>query len=364
MRVALVVPEYLPHPGGIQRHVQELASGLVRRGIEVEVLTAERDNELPTISTEGSVTVRRFRIPVATPRYTVSPGLLRYLMRSATNYDVVHAHNYHELIPVMAALARPSELILTPHYHAPTDTRLDRALRIPQRLLMERALGRVRQLICVTRAEADALTLEVPRVAGRITIIPNGVDTARITRAEPMHIEGPYVLALGRLEAYKRFDLTIRAAAGLPEGVQLIVAGDGPDRARLEELGRELGVSVRFLGRISDDDLHSWIRGAALVVTMSEREAFGLVILEAFAAGVGVVASDIPAHRETAAYGPQGAASLVPPGAEPETLAAAIGLMLATQRPAGMGDAVPTWDDMAARTLAVYEEMSARLDRS
>ena len=354
MRVALVVPKYLPHPGGVQKHVEELAAGLLRRGISVEILAQEKDSTLPRATTDGELTIRRFSVPMSLPRYSISPALLSYLRKSAPSYDIIHAHNYHELVPLFARLSKPRKFVLTSHYHAPSGRALDSLLRVPHRLLLAGAMKSADRVICVTTAESAALNREVPGIAARTVVIPNGVDAARIAAAEPMDIGRPYVLSVGRLEGYKRVDLTIQAAA-LGDH-ELVIAGDGPERVALEEAAARTGARIRFLGRVSDEELHRWIRGAAVVVTMSEREAFGLVILEAFAAGVPVVASDIPAHRETVGYGPPAASITVPMGADPALLRQSVDQLL-TAGPRGFAASVPTWDDMAARTLSLYQEL-------
>lgn len=354
MRIALVVPEYLPHPGGIQKHVEELAAGLGRRDISVDILAQEKDISLPGESIVGQVTTRRFPVPLSLPRYTISPSLLSYLRTNARSYDVVHAHNYHELVPLFASLSKPGNLVVTPHFHAAPGRAVDAVLRVPHRLLLSRTMKSAHRVICVTAAESEALMAEVHGISAHTRVIPNGVDAATIASATPMDIGHPYLLSVGRLEGYKRVDLVIAAAAlGAHE---LVVAGDGPERRALEAAAAQTGTQVRFLGRVDDAELHRWIRGAAVVVTMSEREAFGLVILEAFAAGVPVVASDIPAHVETVGYGPSEASALVPMGADPRKLQQSIEPLL-DSGPRGFRAAVPTWDDMAARTLSLYQEL-------
>lgn len=358
MRVAVVVPIYLPHPGGIQKHVEELTAGLLRRSIDVDVLVQEKDGSLPRHFAAGRLTIRRFPVPISTPRYSISPALLAYLRKSGSAYDILHAHNYHELVPLFASMSRASNLVLTPHYHPPAGRGIDTVLRMPHRLLSRKVVTAFDRVICVSKAESAALLAQLPSISDRTQVIPNGVDSSRVRDAEPIDIGRPYVLSVGRLEGHKRVEKTIRAA--VIGDFQVVIAGEGHERHALEKSAA--GTPVRFLGRIGDDELYRWIRGAAVVVTMSEREAFGLVILEAFAAGVPVVASDIPAHRETVAYGPPKASLLVPIGADPTELARSI------QRMTDTGDrrfhaCVPTWDDMAAQTLSVYEELVNRSAR-
>ena len=141
----------------------------------------------------------------------------------------------------------------------------------------------------------------------RGTIVPPGVDTdrfrpldsdARATTRRQFGLRGdaPLVLGVSRLVPRKGFDVLIDAVRGL-DGVQLAIAGDGRDRARLERRARAMGDRVRFLGRVADTDL-SALYGCADVFSMLcrdrwgglEAEGFGIVFLEAAACGVPSVA--------------------------------------------------------------------------
>jgi glycosyltransferase involved in cell wall biosynthesis len=363
MRVALVTFRYAPHLGGIEHHVRELAEGLARRDFEVDVLTQERDNELPRVSQNGRLTVRRFHAPVPLPRYTVSPRLMRHLVTRLGRYDVVHAHNYHEFVPLMAALGRPTRLVVTPHYHPPSGGTAARVLRWPHRALGGPALRRADRVICVSEAEAVALRKEVRGVSERLTVIPCGVDVAAIRRSAPWATTRPVVLSVGRLVSYKRVDLVVRAVSLLKHPVDLVIVGDGPEAGRLRELAAAVGVAAHFVGRASDDDLHRWLRTASVVATMSQREAFGLTLLEAFAAEARVVVSDIPAHRDTARYGPEGSAYLVPVDAAPNLVAAAIDRAVSTEPPNRSHARIPTWDDMAQGVADVYRSLQKEVPR-
>jgi glycosyltransferase involved in cell wall biosynthesis len=356
MRVALVTHRYSPHIGGIERHVRELAEGLARRNVDVEVLTPEPDRTLPPLSRDGRLTVRRFPELLSLRRYTIAPSLMSRLVTGLAQYDVVHAHNYHELVPLTVALRRPAHFVVTPHYHAPAGGRAARLLRAPHRLVGRPALRRADRVICVSAAEAAALDAEVPGMAGWTVVIPNGVDVARIRAAPPRPVGRPLVLSVGRLVAYKRVDLVVDAVSRLDRPVELVVVGTGPEDRRLRALAARLGVDARFVAHTSDEELHGWLRAASVLVSMSQREAFGLSVLEALAAEARVVASDIPAHRETARYGPEGGASLVPIDAPPDWIAAAIARALAA--PPGRWEAgMPTWDDMAAKVARVYSSL-------
>jgi glycosyltransferase involved in cell wall biosynthesis len=144
----------------------------------------------------------------------------------------------------------------------------------------------------------------------------------------------PRIVYLGRLEAYKRVDLLLRALVTLhprhPE-LELLIVGRGAEREGLERLAKELGVAdhVRFAGFVDDEERDRLVASALLAVCPSVKEGWGITITECNALGVPVVATDAPGLRDAVLDGETGV--LVPDGA-PETfthrLAEAIGALL------------------------------------
>lgn len=128
----------------------------------------------------------------------------------------------------------------------------------------------------------------------RITIVPNGVDMARIA-AVPASAESSVVVYVGRLLTHKQVHLLIHAMPLLRElrsDATLLVIGDGPERANLERLAGALGVNeaVRFAGQLpSADEIYAHVKASRVMVLPSKREGFGTVVLEAWACGVPVV---------------------------------------------------------------------------
>jgi glycosyltransferase involved in cell wall biosynthesis len=157
--------------------------------------------------------------------------------------------------------------------------------------------------------EADAVTAcskylleEVcqlePGVAAKGTFIYNGIDPARFQDKTPYRHPRPYILALGRLTRKKGFDLLLEALARTgpaAEGFDLILAGEGEERAALESLTlqRGLGNRVRFLGRASGEEVLQLLYGCRFVAVPSRAEPFGIVALEAQAAGKPVLATRV-----------------------------------------------------------------------
>jgi len=186
------------------------------------------------------------------------------------------------------------------------------------------------------------------------------VDTQALLAAEPFESDRPIVLVAGRLEAYKRVDTAIRAFASMRRDAQLVVCGTGSHRPALERLARELGIvdKVSFRGQVSDGELRRWQRTATSTVSVSAREAFGLVLLEAAVAGSRVVASDIPAHAELAhRLGGMGVPmAVVAP--DVAAVAAALDSQVEMGRLTTLPDRSLGWSAMARRFEAIYRSVS------
>jgi glycosyltransferase involved in cell wall biosynthesis len=164
------------------------------------------------------------------------------------------------------------------------------------------------------------------------------------------------LLAVARLTRQKGIDVAIRALPDLPDDTVLVVLGDGPERAALLRLARELGLVQRvfLLGRVPD--VGAWLGRATLLVHPARWEGFGLAVLEAMLSGLPVVATNVSALPELVVDGESGV--LVPPD---DAVALAHGIVRALDRPQlGAGGLERARSEfsvrrMADRTLAVYE---------
>jgi glycosyltransferase involved in cell wall biosynthesis len=352
MRIALVTPRYASHAGALERHVRELARGLTRRGAAVEVITQEREHRLRRGSQLDDVLVRRFPMSHHNARFAVTPALSEYLRHTASSFDLVHTHSAHVLLALAAARARPRRLVFSPL--AP----MERLLCWPYARAIRAVVDRAAHTICTSQADADLLCRASPEAADRVAVVPQGVDTAAIQTATAFSMLGTVVLTVGRLERRKRMDRAIAAMAGLAPTFELVVVGDGPARRRLMGHAADLQVSsrVRFTRSVGDNDLYRWLSTARVVLTLSQQEAFGLQVLEGVAAGVPVVASDIPAHREAGNHATGTGVTFVSPEGSPLEVADAIrsALTLPAQAPLRP---LPSWTDVVDRTLALYDEV-------
>lgn len=361
-RLTLVVARYLPHLGGIEIHVAELAGRVAAAGWEVTVAALDTaDGAAPApdrAAPQDSVRVLRFPGQVPAAGHAVwSPALWRFLRRGAGGADVVHVHNYHAPVVLPALSTARARVVFTPHYLGVATSPAARLEHAAYRRVIGPILRRQQPAVVhVSTTEADEFRRDLGRwVPREVHVVPNGVRVEDLIAAAPRTVQGRLVLAASRLEPYKRVDLALRALAYLPDDIWLAIAGEGPQRAELEALAVRLGLRdrVRMLGRLSWKELACWYRSADVFVSLSTRECFGMAVAEALAAGAGIVASDIPAHREvltSAAYPPD---TTVPVDAAAGQVAAAIERAALRRTEAGTRRTL-TWDDMADAVLDVY----------
>ncbi|MCU1346965.1 MAG: pimA, partial [Acidimicrobiia bacterium] len=206
---------------------------------------------------------------------------------------------------------------------------------------------------------SDAADLARQHLGGPYELVFNGIEIERFATATPSASDGPAVFFLGRHEPRKGLRTLLEAMAFLPEDVALWIGSDGPET---EELRAEFpDPRFQWLGRLTDLEKAERMRGASVACFPSLRgESFGVVLLEAMAAGVPVVASDLPGYRNVAR--PDNEALMVPPG-DPTSLAAALKRVLedpslaASLRSAGDARAAHfSMASLATRYLGIYEQ--------
>ncbi len=313
MRIGLVCPYSLTVPGGVQAQVLGLARALRDHGHPTRVL-APCDGPPP----DAWVTPLGNSVPMAAngsiaPLAPDLPAQLR-LIRAARDegFDVLNLHE--PLGPgacMTACVVKPAPLVGT--FHAAGVSGAYKALGP----VVRRLAGRL-DLRCAV--SADAVELASTYLGGTYEPVFNGIEIPFFAEAAPTPTDGhPTVLFLGRHEERKGLEVLLDALAELPRDVRVWVAGDGPDTERL--VRRTSGdPRVEWLGRISDAEKASRLRGADVYCAPSLRgESFGVVLLEAMAAGTPIVASDLPGYRKVAR--PDRDAVLVAPG-DPSALAA------------------------------------------
>ena len=355
MRIGLVCPYSLTVPGGVQGQVLGLARALRRNGHEARVLgpcdgpppepfVTPLGNSLPTAA-NGSIA------PLA-PDASAALRTIRAL--NDERFDVLHVHEPCAPGPSMTSLLM---------HPAPTVGTFHSAGRNPSYRILTGALrwhtGRLDRKVVVSK---DALEL-VERFlgAGEYDILFNGVEIDRIASTPPTPTVSPTIFFCGRHEERKGLAVLLEAFRSLPATTRLWIASDGPDGPRLRaEHGEDKRIT--WLGRISDAEKFARLRGATVFCAPSlHGESFGVVLIEAMAAGTPVVASGIDGYRNVATDGVD--ALLTEPGdvgALAKAIAAVLDDQLLTEslRAAGHRRATQfSMTTLAAEYIAIYRQL-------
>jgi len=358
-RVLLVTQ---PTDGGVFQHVTALGTGFAERGHEV-LVAGPLESEIG-VPTERLDLVRA--ISPATDAGAVA-GLGRLLRRWRP--DVVHAHSSKAgAVARMARAARPrTPLLYTPHGYAFNgwfESERERSrYRTVERVLAPLATT----VLCVCEAERRLAQSVGSR---RTEVVYNGVPDAEPVAPHPVLVElrarGPVVGVLSLLRPGKGLETLIDAVPALlaehPEA-SIAIAGEGPDRAALEQRARALGVegAVTFLGLVEGPG--PLLAGIDVFANPSWAESFPLSTLEAMQAGLPVAITDVGGAGEAIVAGESG--ELVPPR-NPAALAGALARLVADpERARAMGEAARRRVEerfglsrMVDETLGVYARSS------
>jgi phosphatidylinositol alpha-mannosyltransferase len=309
MRVGIVCPYSFDAPGGVQNHVRDLAEALIERGHDVSVLApGEDDGRPPYVVLAGGAVPVPYNGSVARLSFgpVVAARVRRWLREG--RFDVLHLHEpATPSIALLALWAAECPVVATFH----TSNVRSRAMSASASILrpsLEKITGR----IAVSEYARDTL---VQHIGGEPVVIPNGVYVDHYADAEPRpewRGETGTVAFVGRLdEPRKGFRLVAeaftRVAAERP-GVRLLVVGGGEIEKAAAAFPAALRGQVDLLGRACDADKAAALRTADVYVAPNTGgESFGIVLVEAMAAGATVLASDIPAFARVLEGGRCGA---------------------------------------------------------
>jgi phosphatidylinositol alpha-mannosyltransferase len=329
VKIGLVCPYIYPASGGVAQHVQYLYQGLRQRGHDVRILTASHG---PQRASEGDII--RLGVGVSVPinasvgTLTFSPRYLSQIgsMLERERFDILHFHE--PFVPFLSLfLLRESTSVNIATFHAyagfsPSYEFGSRALRG----YATRLHGR----IAVSAAARHFIDRFFP---GDYKVIPNGVDVQRFANAVPIarwQDGTPNVLFVGRHEPRKGLLDLLKAHRIMRKtgsGSRLLIVGSGPQEREARRYVATRGLQeVEFLGRVSDAEKAQLFRTVEVFASPATGgESFGIVLLEAMAAGTPIVCSDIHGYKGVVRRDREGL--LVPPR-EPRELAIAIDRLL------------------------------------
>jgi phosphatidylinositol alpha-mannosyltransferase len=366
VRIGIVCPYSWDIPGGVQAHVRDLAEKLLSLGHQVSVLAPGDQDAGDEPGLPGYVVAAGKAVPIP---YNGSVARLQFGMVSAArvrrwlrdgDFDVVHVHEpAPPSLSLLTCMIHDGPLVAT--FHAATVR--SRFLSMFDTVLqpfLEKLSGR----IAVSPAARKVL---VEHLGGDAVVIPNGVAVAHYADAEPLPgypRPGGTIGFVGRYdEPRKGMDVLVAALERLVDerpGLRLVVAGRGEADDFREQLPAGLSERIDLLGQVSEAEKAGLLRSIDVYCAPNTgQESFGIILLEAMAAGAPVVASDIAAFRRVLAGGEAG--RLFTPG-DPDSLAAALREVLddaglrARLVAAGREAVAPyDWDLIVTQILRVYE---------
>lgn len=310
---------------GAEVMLMELIPRFQRRGIDISMLLLNSTGS--PLERELKKTGVCFLSNVQANVY--SPMHILRLARHLQNFDIIHVHLFPAQLwtAIASRLLKKSTVLITTE-HSTYNYRRKAWFRPIDRWMYKHYSA----IACISDAALAALIDWVPDVAGKATIITNGINLERITTARAvskreilLDDKRPVILSIGRLQPQKDHTTTIRAITRLPD-VQLVIVGVGEMLQQLEQLAVSLGVNdrVHFLGR--RQDVPELIKMADVYVQSSNFEGFGIATLESMAGGLPVIASDVPGLHDVV----EGAGILFPPG-DVDALVEALSALLSSQ---------------------------------
>ncbi|MFT4199535.1 glycosyltransferase family 4 protein [Gordonia sp. (in: high G+C Gram-positive bacteria)] len=364
MRIGMVCPYSFDIPGGVQAHVVELAQVFIERGHEVSVLApAGADVALPDyVVSAGPALAIPYNGSVS--RVTFSPRAYRELRRwiAEGDFDVLHVHEPNApSISMLSLMVADGPIVTTFH----TSTTRSLVLSVFQGVLRpyhERIKGKIAVSELARRWQMEALGSDAVE-------IPNGINVPFFADAEPLDgypRAGRTILFLGRYgEPRKGIDILMRAlpeiVAAFPD-ITVLVVGGGNEEALRRRAG-ELSGHLVFLGLVDDATKARALRSADVYCAPNlGGESFGIVLVEAMAAGAAVIASDLNAFRRVLDNGRAG--RLVETGSASELAAGVIDLLTddegrAEQVRIGSEQAWRyDWSRVADQIMRVYETVT------
>lgn len=376
MNIAIFASAFHPSLGGVEELVRQLAHELIRRDNKVIVLTNRWPRSLSREESFEGIPV--YRLPFRTPEpmfkarisFALTHRCIRQKMLAILqkhSIEILHVQcvssNAMYVFEAKRALNLP--LVVTLQGELTMDaTQLYQRSELARKTLREALDSSDAITVCSGKTLADAEEFYGKPFGDKARVVFNGVNVEEFTEASPYTHKRPYLFAIGRLVPQKGFDVLLRAfaQAGL-DSHDLLIAGEGPEKESLEKLSRKsgLGERVQFLGRVVHDKVPALFKGCDFFVLPSREEPFGIVNVEAMAAGKAVVAARVGGVPEILVHGENG---LLVEKEDVKGLAKAITSLCCDrfererlgensyQRAQGF-----SWTAIASQYLAAYEEV-------
>ena len=328
-RILIFSLAYTPYVGGAEIAIKETTTRLgfaeYRGEYLFDMITLRFDRNLPKVERIGNVTIHRIGFIEDSPR--ISDRSLPFYLKVAkvlfpvtSFFKALSLHYHHPYDMIWALMANQAGfgalLFKLTHPRIPYLLELQDGNSLEQIKLRQPVVRFLWPLYIRVYTKADAIkaiSIFIERLAreigyhGRIEVIPNGVDVLKFSALIPenrlLELKARYGKRIGdiflftasRLVLSRGVEDVIRALKHLPLEVKFLIAGEGDDREKLEHIAKETGVESRviFAAHVSHDDLPAFLKISDIFVRPSIIEGMGSAFIEAFAAGIPVVATPV-----------------------------------------------------------------------
>jgi phosphatidylinositol alpha-1,6-mannosyltransferase len=305
--------------GGAEMAIKEITDRIDASEIEFHMVTLRFDSALPKIEKIGNVLVHRIGFARARPSIADLSAyplrLNKHLFQFLAAWKALSLHREHRYDAVWAMMAHssgiPAVIFKLLHPHVPYILTLQEGDRLEK---IERMMVPLWPLFTRVFKRADVIQVISTFLgkwarrrgfAGRLEVVPNGVDVAQFSRevmpavvnevkdSLSKHMGDVLLVTTSRLVRKNAVDVVIRALPLLPESVHFVVIGVGPEEKALKRLAQDTGVSnrVQFVGEVANMDIPKYLHACDIFVRASRSEGFGSSFVEAFAAGIPVIAT-------------------------------------------------------------------------
>ncbi len=308
MRILQVAPYYPPYQGGQEYYVKRLVESLRKRGHSVLVLTSDYPTKAD-YTQKGIYKIPVFMRPFRNPIYKNIVGVISLIKQMAKWADIVHTHNEHSMISMLAgSVIRSTPIVTTVHGKLRFGKRIPDLLEtIYTHTIGQYVLNKARVVIALTPDEKWRL-INLGVKKSKVVQIPNGIDLDFLNLTEITNTQynispkNHNILFVGALIIRKGVDVLIRAfdiVAERDDKAHLYIVGNGEDALKIKRLADSSPYSdrIHFLGRVSQDKLKYLYNVAEIFVLPSRSEGLPTVIIEALAYGKKIVSSDLPSVR-------------------------------------------------------------------
>ncbi len=300
MKIVQVVAYYPPNIGGLQNCVKEISERLVEKGHIVEVFTSDIDckNGKQKSSRNNKINyLKGWQFAHS----AIIPSLLLRLALNVNN-SIIHVHVAHVLIPEIVYLVskiRNIPYIANIHSDVESSGKFGFLLKPYKKYILKYVLKNASRVVCATADQRKIIINKYKLIASKVVVIPDGVGEEHFIKRKKFVKRTPRILNVGRFDVIKNIPLLINSVSKMREDVILDLVGDGERRREIEKAIEEKKLkNVHMHGMRAKKEIISFYKNADVFVISSHKEGLSIAVLEAMAAGLPIIGTNVPGIRD------------------------------------------------------------------